>query len=459
MKTRITILLAILLLNQEVFSQPPETNYEGTLIASGFIQGIPFAESGPFNIGFNFTFFGNSYTQFYVSANGLVMFTAPDDLYNTEVTIPDAAKPNNYIAPFWDNLSIIDGGNILYKTIGAAPNRKCIIQYKNMGFDPVPSLFGTFSVILYETTNVIQVQYRLIVDTYSPQSHGESATIGLENADGSAGTLFAYHQGNKVYSEDAVSFTPSGASAYTINSEAVYDGIFLTTNLSLPDPGIVDLVSPSKDAVIGTDNTFEWTAATNATAYYFVLDDKPDLSTATHTNVGLNLSYDVTGLTIGKTYYWAVFAYNATSFTWCEVSRFSTSAAPPLAAVPQTIWTEQGQDKTIKLNYTGGDASPKTAIVTSLPAQGQLFQYNAGARGPQITTVPATLTDANRNVIYAATGTAGNGVGNFNFKINDANGDSPEATITVNVSPPGIPNVLYTAKSTNVEIQLDRIMS
>ena len=195
----------------------------------------------------------------------------------------------------------------------------------------------------------------------------------------------------------------------------------LTTNLSLPDPGIVDLVSPSKDAVIGADNTFEWTAAANATAYYFVLDDKPDLSTATYTNVGLNLSNNVTGLTLGQTYYWAVFAYNSTSSTWCEVSRFSTSAAPPLAAVPQTIWTEQGQDKTIKLNYTGGDASPKTAFVTSLPAQGQLFQYNAGARGAQITVVPAPVTDANRNVIYAATGTAGNGVGNFNFKINDAN--------------------------------------
>ena len=459
MKTRFTILLAILLMTQGVFSQPPETNYEGTVIATGFRQSIPLASAGPFSIGFNFTFFGNTYSQFYVSANGLVMFTAPDNLYNDEVTIPSATLPNNYIAPFWDNLSILDGGNVLYKTIGASPNKKCIIQYKNMGFDPVTSPFGTFSVILYETTNVVQIQYRLIVDPYTAQSHGESATIGLENADGSAGTLFRFHQGNAVYSEDAISFTPSGPSAYTVNSDAVYDGIFLTTNLSLPDPGIVDLVSPSKDAVIGADNTFEWTAAANATAYYFVLDDKPDLSTATNTNVGLNLSNNVSGLTLGKTYYWAVFAYNATSFTWCEVSRFSTSAAPPLAAVPQTIWTEQGQDKTIKLNYTGGDASEKTAIITSFPAQGQLFQYNAGSRGPQITTVPTALTDVNRNVIYAATGTAGNGVGNFNFKIHDANGDSPEATIKVNVSPPGIPGVLYTAKSTNVEIQLDRIMN
>ena len=109
------------LLSQYVYSclglsaQPPETNYEGTIIAEGFKQSILPASDGPFPIGFNFTFFGNTYSQFYVSANGLVMFTDPDDLYNTEATIPTAATPNNYIAPFWDNLSIVDGGNIMYR--------------------------------------------------------------------------------------------------------------------------------------------------------------------------------------------------------------------------------------------------------------------------------------------------------------------------------------------------------
>ncbi len=46
-------------------------------------------------------------------------------------------------------------------------------------------------------------------------------------------------------------------------------------------------------------------------------------------------------------------------------------------------------------------------------------------------------------------------MGNFNFKISDNGGSSPEATITINVSSPEIPNVLYTSKSTNVEIQFD----
>ena len=127
--------------------------------------------------------------------------------------------------------------------------------------------------------------------------------------------------------------------------------------------------------------------------------------------------------------------------------------------MPQTIWVEQSQEKTTKLQYTGGDASTKTAIVTSLPAQGQLYQYNAGVKGALISSVPTTVTDGERNVIYLANGTTGNGVGNFSYKIHDDTGDSPDALVTVNVSPPGIPNLLYAAKSTIVELQFDRPMA
>lgn len=459
MKQRIAFLSVLFLSVSVLLAQPPETVYEGILIAKGFRQSIPANAHGPHDIGFNFTFFGNSYDQFYVSANGLVMFTEPDGVYNNEVTIPDPAMPNNYIAPFWDNLSILDRGDVMYRTIGIAPNRKCIIQYKNMGFDPVPGLFGTFSVILYETTNVVQVQYRLILDPFSPEPHGASATIGLENADGTAGVLYAYHEADAVYTGDAISFTPAGQDDYTINDNAIYDGVFLTGNPTLPDPGMVDLVSPAKDAVTGTDHTFIWTESSNATKYYLRLGTKPDLSDAPYTDAGLNLNHTVTGLEPGETYYWAVFAENSTGIAWCEVSRFSASASPPISAVPQTIWMEQGQEKTIQLKYTGGDGSTKTAVITSLPAQGILYQYNAGSRGAQITSVPATVTDAGRNIIYSASGNAGNNAGNFRFIMSDNTGNSPEATIKINVSPPGVPSVLYMAKDINVEIQFDRLMA
>jgi hypothetical protein len=457
---RFILTLGILLISLRAVAQPPETIYEGILIASGFRQSISAGSDGPFPIGFSFTFFGNSYTQFYVSANGLVMFTDPDDTYNTETTIPTPiARPDNFIAPFWDNLSIVDGGNILYRTIGASPGRKCIIQFKNMGFDPIPTPLGTFSVILYETSDSIQMQYRLIVDPFSPDSHGGSASIGLENVDGSYGVQFAYQNGNAVHTEDAISFKPSGATNYTINSNAIYDGVFLTTNTTLPDPGIVKLISPSANAIIGANQNFEWSAATNATSYTLVIDVSPDLSSATYYDAGSNLSYNITGLTLDQTYYWAVFSSNSTALTWGEERRFTTSSTPPLTAVPREFWVAQGDQRGIKLQFTGGDLNAKTAIIQSLPAQGQLYQVSGGIIGDLITTFPTTVFDPLYNLIYVANGGTGNGAGSFKFRFHDGTGYSSESTITINVNPPGVPNFLNASRNENVELQFDRIMN
>ncbi len=449
MKNRFLNILAIMLISIGIYAQPSEDVYEGTQAIGQYVNND---FTGPLDIGFDFIFFGNTYSQFYVNPNGLVTFGA-GSTDPSEDPIPTAGTPNNFIAAFWDDL--YTDGHVLYSTIGASPNRKLTIQWKNMLFYPIPtSMFGTFSLILYESTNVIQVQFRLIVDNINERAHGSSATIGLENSDGSAGVQYAYHVSDAVYSEQAISFTPSGGT-YTIDSDAEYDGIYLTTTPLLPEPGIATLISPPQDADIGSDFTFVWGSAPYATSYSLRISKSSNLNSPTVYDAGSNLSYDVTGLDLDDTYYWGVFATNATGTTWCEIQRFTTSSTPLLVPVPQTIWAEQYQDNTIELQYTGGDESPKTAVITSLPTQGELYQYDAGSRGSQITSVPTDVTDSEMKIIYAATGTSGNGVGNFDFLVNDAGGDSDEATITVNVSPPGVPNVLYVAKSTNVEIRFD----
>ena len=313
---------------------------------------------------------------------------------------------------------------------------------------------GTFEVILYETSNIIQVQYRLIVVNASTRAHGGSATIGIENSDGTAGVQYAYHNPAAVMTGTALSYTPSG-STYTLNPDAIYEGIYLTTNLTLPEPGIPVLLSPPQNAIIGSDYTFSWADAGNAASYALLISSSSDLGGATYYSAGSNLSYDITGLALDATWYWGVFATNATGTTWCEIKKFTTSATAPLEAVPLTLWVVKNSEKIIKLQYTGGDGSAKTAIVTSLPAQGQLYQYNSGVKGALITAAPTTVTDPGRNVIYVANGNTGNNAGNFNFKIHDDTGDSPDAQITLNVSPPGIPNLLYAAKNANIELQFD----
>ena len=59
-------------------------------------------------------------------------------------------------------------------------------------------------------------------------------------------------------------------------------------------------------------------------------------------------------------------------------------------------------DTAILLPLIGSDPdnAPLTARISSLPAHGQLFQFAAGAIGPEIAAVPATVTDAERRVVY-----------------------------------------------------------
>ena len=454
MKLKFFIIILLLVLQLKVTAQPPEITYLGNVARDGYADNLSF---GPFNIGFTFNFFGNNYTQFYVSSNGLITFGSGSN-DNSVDPIPTAGTPNNFIAPFWDDLVVNPFGNILYTTIGAAPNRKLIVQFRNMGFYTTPAYMGSFCVVLYETTNKIQTQYRMIVLKDNTRAKGGTATIGIENIDGSAGVQYSYQNPAAVSTAKAISFTPSGIT-YTIDPNAIYEGVILTTNTTLPEPGITALISPANGSTVGVDNVFEWSASSNASSYSLEIATNPNLVGATSYNAGSSLAYNLTGLTPGITYYWTIFAYNATGSTWNEVISFTTSANPPLAAVPQTAYVELLAEKTISLNFTGGDAGAKTAIITVLPTQGQLYQYNAGVKGALISTVPTTVTDAGRNVIYLANGTSGNGAGNFSYKMNDGTGDSPAALITVNVSPPGIPNLLYVGKSTSIEMQFDRPMA
>ena len=457
MLKRYAILFLFLSAGVAAAGQQPENIYFGNIAKEGSANN---AFYGPFNIGFTFTFFGNTYNQFYVSSNGLVTFGA-GSTDGTGDPIPTAGTPNNFIAPFWDRLVVDPSGSILYTTVGAAPNQKCIIQFRNMGFNTFPVFMGTFSVILYEGSNKIQTQFRLIVDNESPRPHGSTATIGIENADGTAGKQYAFQNSTAVYTGSAISFTPEtpASSTYLMETNAAYDGVYLTRNTTVPEPGITTLISPSQNSIIGAAHKFEWEESSNALSYTLYLSNYSDLTDPVVYNPGNNLFFDVTGLILDTTYYWAVFATNTTGTTWCEINKFATNSTPPLTALPRTYWVEQGAERLFELQKSGGNGSTVSATVMSLPLQGSLYQVSGGVKGLPITSVPASVSDPGLKLIYVADEGTGAGAGNFNFRVTDNTGNSPEATITINVNPPGIPNVLVASQSTSVEIQFDRPMN
>ena len=128
---KVRTLLILLFISVMPFTHAQgETEYLGNIVVSGSADDKKW---GSFPIGFDFDFFGITHNVFWVSSNGLVMFGSGSNAFSN-VSIPSDSRPDNYIAPFWDDLIIHSSGDIMYQTIGTAPNRKLVIQFSNMSF-------------------------------------------------------------------------------------------------------------------------------------------------------------------------------------------------------------------------------------------------------------------------------------------------------------------------------------
>lgn len=157
-------------------SEPAYSNYNFTGGAS--LTGCDDCVQGPYNIGFSFNYFGNNYTQFYVSSNGWIGFSAGQTNGYTAQFLPNGGAPKNAILADWEDL-LPNTGNMNYYTTGAAPNRALVFNFNNVPHYGCRSNLHTFQIVLFETTNVIDVNFQS-----KPQCGGNGATLGLTNSDG-----------------------------------------------------------------------------------------------------------------------------------------------------------------------------------------------------------------------------------------------------------------------------------
>jgi hypothetical protein len=131
------------------------------------------ATHGPFNIGFTFKYFNNFYTQFYVGSNGWIGFSPGQTTGYTAAFIPNAGSPTNAILADWEDL-LPGASNIRYTTIGSAPNRRLVVSFFQVPHYGCNTNLHTFQFILYETTNVIDINY-----LSKPLCGANNATAGL----------------------------------------------------------------------------------------------------------------------------------------------------------------------------------------------------------------------------------------------------------------------------------------
>jgi hypothetical protein len=145
---------------------------------------------GPVDIGFPFKFYENTYSQLYISTNGLVSFGAGSNSPANQ-PVPWDSLPNNFIAPFWDDLVVsadvlVPDRGVYTKLIGVPGSRKLVIEWhKVVRNTKIMQL--TFELILYENGNV---------DFLYNQLDGEldQCTVGIEDGDGQNGLQYVYYE-------------------------------------------------------------------------------------------------------------------------------------------------------------------------------------------------------------------------------------------------------------------------
>jgi len=217
MRSGFLLLLSIMLLAGNAFAAPipdyqfiPATSDWIDIVDPGNNMFIDCDDCGANKaIGFNFNFYGNIYSDVNISSNGYLTFGG--DLSDwTNDDIPNATDPNDYIAAFWDDLYTSGADAKIYAaTIGTAPNRKFVVTYYDVDWCCSTNNGNmTFQMILDELEGSITFQYQNMLSTNPGPGSGNSATIGIENAAGTAGLKYSYNTASSISDGMVIKISP-----------------------------------------------------------------------------------------------------------------------------------------------------------------------------------------------------------------------------------------------------------
>lgn len=176
--------------------------------------------SGVVSLPFNFCFYGNTYSELVVGANGVVSF---NNAYANQFcpwafnqNVPDPGLPLNAIYGAYHDMDPSVCGSVRYGVLGTAPCRVFVVNFDQVCHFSCTSLRSTQQIVLYETTNAIEVY----IDNKPtcPGWNSGNAVIGIQNAAGTEGLTPDERQtGPWSASNEAWRFTPNGPSIVDVN--------------------------------------------------------------------------------------------------------------------------------------------------------------------------------------------------------------------------------------------------
>lgn len=313
---------------------------------------------GPIPIGFNFDFYCTTYTAVHICSNGFIMldyqaFPWPTQYVHPTQSLPSPTLPNGMIAFNMTDLDPGQGGTITYTTVGVAPNRMFIVTYSNVPCFSAPSDLNTGQIVLYETTNMIEIHTTTAKPDINQGTLG--STQGIENTTGSSGVTPPGRNANNSWGGSSASNTAYQFGPYTPAPPSSLTG---STLLCQGDP-----------------TSYQASFITSATGYVWTL---PPGWLGTSTLSALTTTSGASGsLSVSATY---------TCGTSVPVTINVSVTAAPIVSIGQPSPGVICAGKTVTLNTSG-------AVTYTI--------YPGGMNGvPTFTDMPLTTT------VYSVVGTS-----------------------------------------------------
>ena len=362
--------------------------------------------SSPLDIGFDFTFFGNTYSQFSVSSNGFISFQNGGGSGTIPQMLPNPANPNNLIAIGWSGF-LPDFLQISYESIGIAPYRSLHVNFYMESSSQPPGCPSGFyldgQMILYESTNIIEIH----TQNWNGGDCGIPSTQGIENEDGTA-AYFVTGRNNGLWTTfsslvrfipdayvdlEVVSIDPvmceglreirmlvqnvGGATVDTFYADWTWDGVSqdaVNVYAALPPNSVMEVVLGQKTLEAGSNYVLQaWTYDPENHPDHFLPND----TIAGTVKTGLAGTFTIGGTTPDYTTIGGAIAdlvakgacdtvvFNIRTGTYTEELDFPFLTIAPGAVVIFQSETNTANDVTITRNYTSGSTNRMIEITNA----------------------------------------------------------------------------------------------
>ena len=362
------------------------------------------------NLGFNFCFFGNTFSSVIIGSNGVITFNTGSagsgSGYYINAGLPTTANsntPGNSICGVFRDIDPTSSGTVKYYLTGTSPCRALVVYFKNVPlfgteYEGCTTAASTFQMVLYENTNYIDVY----VQNSSACTAWNSGygIIGIQNA---TSTTAVCPPGRNMGAWSAINeawrFVPSGATSHTFNWSG--PSLSTTSQTATVSPSTTStytatMVITNCDA---STLTFTSTAVVNVTPSPAITVNSPSACG------GTPASLNVTGA--------------ATSYAWTPAtglsgtSGSSVTASPASTTVYSVTATTGGCSTTIPATVTVVP-NPTVTVNAATVCSGTSATFTANGASTYVWSPPTGLSATTGNVVtststssitYSVTGT------------------------------------------------------